>query len=177
MPNVICKICQREFQVKPYRVESAVACSRACRGIFVGRKAIGSHRPSHPAWNKGMKGIHLSPASEFKKGSEPWNKNLKGLHLSPESEFKKGRIGDNRAEIGTITVRVDSQGKPRNWIKTEHPNVHVHLSRYLWAKEHGPIPDGMVIHHVNEISNDDRLDNYDMLTKAEHARVHQLSKL
>lgn len=31
----------------------------------------------------------------FKKGSTPWNKDLKGIHLSPNSEFKKGqRVGE-----------------------------------------------------------------------------------
>lgn len=29
------------------------------------------------------------------KGSIPWNKNLKGLHLSPSTEFKKGVIPKN----------------------------------------------------------------------------------
>lgn len=28
----------------------------------------------------------------FKKGNIPWNKNLKGIHLSPKSEFKRGMI-------------------------------------------------------------------------------------
>lgn len=27
----------------------------------------------------------------FKKGHTPWNKNLKGIRLSPKSEFKKGK--------------------------------------------------------------------------------------
>lgn len=31
-------------------------------------------------WNKGIKGIHLSPATEFKKG----------IRVSPKTEFKKG---------------------------------------------------------------------------------------
>lgn len=34
----------------------------------------------------GNKGYHNG--NEFKKGSEPWNKNLKGIHLSPDTEFK-----------------------------------------------------------------------------------------
>lgn len=30
-------------------------------------------------------------STHFKKGNRPWNKGLKGIHLSPKSEFKKGR--------------------------------------------------------------------------------------
>ena len=28
----------------------------------------------------------------FKKGNNPWNKGLKGIHLSPASEFKEGQF-------------------------------------------------------------------------------------
>ena len=35
------------------------------------------------------------PSTTYKKGHETWNKNLKGIHLSPESEFKKGIIPQN----------------------------------------------------------------------------------
>lgn len=33
-------------------------------------------------WNKGIKGLHFSPATEFKKGQ----------HSSPKTEFKKGQV-------------------------------------------------------------------------------------
>lgn len=33
-------------------------------------------KKQHKPWNKNVKGIHLSPESEFKKGQEPWNKGL-----------------------------------------------------------------------------------------------------
>ena len=36
-------------------------------------------------WNKGKKGIHLSPNSEFKPGMNPWNK---GKNLSEETKIK-----------------------------------------------------------------------------------------
>ena len=34
----------------------------------------------------------------FKKGHKPWNKNLKGIHLSPKTEFKKGRKDEKHPE-------------------------------------------------------------------------------
>ncbi len=36
----------------------------------------------------------------FRKRQKPWNKDLKGIHLSPESEFKKGMIPWNKGLIG-----------------------------------------------------------------------------
>lgn len=46
----------------------------------------------HEPWNKGQKGIHLSPKSEFKKGRTPWNK---GKKLSKEhcENLSKAHIG------------------------------------------------------------------------------------
>ena len=39
-----------------------------------------------PAWNKGLKGTHFSPKTEFKKG----------VHYSPKTELKKGLIPKSR---------------------------------------------------------------------------------
>ena len=36
--------------------------------------------------------------TRFKKGQTPWNKGLKGIHLSPETEFKKGQVAHNKKE-------------------------------------------------------------------------------
>ena len=43
-------------------------------------------------WNKGIKGIHLSPETEFKKGCISHLKGCKGVHQSPKTEFKNGHI-------------------------------------------------------------------------------------
>ena len=45
-------------------------------------------------------------------------------------------------------------------------------SRVIWAAANGPIPRGYVIHHINENPLDDRLENLQMLTNAEHMRLH-----
>lgn len=37
----------------------------------------------------------LENSGRFKKGQNPWNKNLKGIHLSPDTEFQKGDFADN----------------------------------------------------------------------------------
>lgn len=51
-------------------------------------------------WNKGLKGVHLSPETEFKKG-----------HPSPETAFKKGQTPLNKGlHIQTNTERPDMIG-------------------------------------------------------------------
>ena len=43
------------------------------------------------------KGQNRPPNSgQFKKNSTPWNKDIKGIHLSPTSEFKKGQPPHNK---------------------------------------------------------------------------------
>ena len=37
-----------------------------------------------------------SKATQFKKGMTSWNKGMKGLHLSPATEFKPGQVPHNK---------------------------------------------------------------------------------
>ena len=43
---------------------------------------------------------------------------------------------------------------------------------YVWIQAYGPIPKGMVIHHINLDKIDNHLENLQMLTKKEHAELH-----
>lgn len=44
------------------------------------------------AWNKGLKGVHFSPKTEFKKGHPCGKRFIKGCSTSPKTEFKKGMV-------------------------------------------------------------------------------------
>jgi len=169
-----CEVCGKGFSVKPYRADVARYCSMKCkgiasRGIFYG---AGFQKGGTP-WNKNLKGIRLSPNSEFKKGHKPWNKNVKGIHLSTSTEFKKGIIPENKMEVGSITKRIEVNGNNRNWIKIEEPNIWQPLYRYLWENKNGEVPEGMVVHHRNFIPDDDRIENLEIMTRADHLIIHK----
>lgn len=54
-------------------------------GVSKNYKTVG-YEKGHKTWNKDLKGIHLSPTSEFKKGLVPWNK---GMIFNPNRDFIK----------------------------------------------------------------------------------------
>lgn len=46
------------------------------------------------------------------------------------------------------------------------------LHRYVWEQAYGPVPEGYVVHHVNHDKLDNRLENLQLMTHAEHSRHH-----
>jgi hypothetical protein len=48
----------------------------------------------------------------------------------------------------------------------------VYEHRWMWEQAFGPLGPGEEIHHKNEDKTDNRLKNFERLTKAEHARLH-----
>jgi hypothetical protein len=55
-------------------------------------------------------------------------------------------------------------------IKVNGKKIDEH--RYVWMQANGPIPKGMVIHHKNEDTHDNRLENLEMMTLKEHTSLH-----
>ena len=98
---------------------------------------------------------------------------MKGIHLSPESEFKRGCEGNTRLEVGSTTIRRDKQGLLRAWVKIGEPNVWRERARLVWENEHGRIPRGMIVHHHDRDALNDTLDNLRLLTKAQHLAEHR----
>jgi len=121
--------------------------------------------------NKFAKG-NKSNCTSFKKDNMPWNKNLKGIHLSPKTEWKKGQKGRNWILVGTITQRKDKNGKLRNFIKIKEPNKSIELARYNWIKKYGKIIKGDIIHHMDGNTLNDFLWNLIALPRTDHPIFH-----
>jgi hypothetical protein len=113
-------------------------------------------------------------AGQFKAGQEVWNKGITGLRVSPATEFKKGCVSLRWVPVGTERTRLDKKTKkPRVWVKTAEPNIWVLRAVVVWERENGPTPPGMVIHHRDHNSMHDAPANLAALTRAEHIAEHR----
>jgi hypothetical protein len=56
------------------------------------------------------------------------------------------------------------------YVSTDNRSIKLH--RYLWEKANGPVPDGCVVHHKNEIKTDNRLENLEVQKWADHTAEH-----
>lgn len=108
----------------------------------------------------------------FKRGNVPWTKGKRGIRLSPATEFKKGE-SNKRVALGTVRVRNDKNGTPRAFVKIGLPAVWRERSKVVWEEKHGPLPPGMVLHHIDHNALNDEIDNLQLLTRAQHIAAHR----
>jgi hypothetical protein len=113
-------------------------------------------------------------SGSFKPGMEPWNKGVSGLRMSPATEFKPGQSAHNHVPVGTVKVRQrkNRHDLPRAWVKIAEPNVWQLRAIVEWELAHGPLLPGTIVHHRDRDSMNDASGNLEALTRAEHIAVH-----
>lgn len=105
----------------------------------------------------------------FRAGQSPWNKGMAGIHLSPATEFRPGNRINERYDVGAVVRRCNGRNR-RNYVKTEAGWVLYAV--WLWEQAHGPIIDGDVVHHLNGDRFDDRIENLVAFPRADHPVYH-----
>lgn len=107
---------------------------------------------------------------QFKKGQEAWNKGLKGTHFSPGSEFKKGHKPANTKYNGCIVTRHNRRDNlSYKYIRIKE-NKWILLNRYNWEKRYGKIPSSHIIGFKDCDTLNCEPDNLYCLSKADNAR-------
>lgn len=145
----------------------------------------GSLYNMNPNRGQFLKGKRNSPDTEFKKGNVPFNKGRKMDEYMPEysrkkimaSNFQKGNVPPQQKPKGTVTrgerfrngrkevsytINIDWHGnrKPHNSYKW-----------YLWEVEHQQDrPKGMVLAIKNGDPDNIRLENFELITRAENMK-------
>ena len=111
--------------------------------------------------------------TSFKKGIVPWNKGVKGIHLSPATEFKKGQKGIKHLPLGSKTVRKEKGKRERRWIKVAEPNVWIEYAKFVWIENNGEIPNNLLVHHIDKNALNDDKTNLSLVTRAAHINIHR----
>lgn len=99
--------------------------------------------------------IKCGRTGRFEKGQVPFNKGMKGIHLSPESEFKKGNIPVNTKPVGTERKRADGY----IWVKIAEPNTWKEKHVLLYESVHGKVEKGHTIIFIDQDPDNITIEN------------------
>lgn len=150
----ICKYCEKSFNAghSESRKRQRKYCSHNCYVLDYKNK---------------------SNVGQFKKGRATWNRGKKGSHFSPQTEFKKGRVSLNKLPVGTITKRKSKNKIIRQFIKINEPNIWIEYAKFVWIQYKGEIPKGFLIHHIDGNPINDVITNLALMTRAGHINIHR----
>ena len=62
---------------------------------------------------------------------------------------------------------------PNEYTMVKHKGYSKIEHRVIWEKHNGPIPKGMLIHHINGNKKDNRIENLQMMSFHEHMQLHK----
>lgn len=85
-------------------------------------------------------------SGRIKAGNVPWNNGIKGLQLSPATQFKPGRLPHNTQPIGSY--RHDADGTLQRKISNDKGNNSVRwrgVHELVWVEANGPLPRGHIV--------------------------------
>ena len=147
-----CAWCSRVFIA--WRSD-AKTCSVECARQANLAKARKYER-SHPGACK-ICGVQVARRSEYCKSC---GNKYAGRSRSGEKHrsWKGGRSQDGK---GYVHILVSPEARKGHRYQPEH--------RLVWEQANGPIPMGWVVHHINGIKNDNRLENLRAMPRETHA--------
>lgn len=157
---------------KVFAKDIATMLGRTLNQVYNKAMAMGLKAPMERLRIAGKIGMQhpRSIATRFHKGQIPPNK---GKKVSPEiyekmspTMFKKGHISENKREVGAERVNVYGYIE----IKVAEPNVWRLKHRIVWEQHNGAIPPGYNVQFKNHNTQDCRIENLYLISKAEQMR-------
>jgi len=61
----------------------------------------------------------------------------------------------------------------RQYHTVQWQGIKMQRSRKVWIQNHGAIPEGNIVHHINENKTDDRIENLKCITYKVHNNIHK----
>jgi len=105
---------------------------------------------------------------QFREGHQAWNKDIKGIHLSRETEFKPGHIPANTKYNGCISLRIRKRRDGKYYFIRLDKMIWIPYHRYLWEKYYGPIPEGRIVAFKDRDTLNVCLENLELITRKEN---------
>ena len=105
----------------------------------------------------------------FEKGHIPFNKGIKGKCAAgcEKTWFKKGHTPVNHKPVGSERISKDGYIE----IKVAEPNKWMLKHRFVWEKENGPLPKGMIIRFLDDNKLNCNIENMVLVSRAEHIEI------
>ncbi len=118
--------------------------------------------------------LGLKPKNAFQPGHTTWNAGMKGVHFSPATEFKPGHKPTVHYPVGSVRIRFFRRpNEHRAFVKIAEPNIWRLRARVVWETANGPIPKGNLVHHNDRDTLNDVIGNLSLETRASHLLEHR----
>jgi len=159
-------------------------------GLHKGQTNSGSFQKGHQTWNKDMKGSnrgfwkgkHLP--IEVKEKIRQANLGKKWTEQQRE-KFIKSNLGHNVSE--ETRKKLHEIHSFKNWRQSKPREVDGYIVRSFQGKERKEshlifceenklkkIPQGFIIHHINQNKKDNHIENLMLLPRQEHTKLHMI---
>jgi hypothetical protein len=114
----------------------------------------------------------------FRPGHTPHNKGKKGWDSggrSHKTRFKPGDKSHTWRSVGSVRIGKDGYFEIKVSDTGQNDWKYVHI--LVWESEHGPVPEGYIVSFVNKNRMDIRIENLEMITRAENMRRNSIQNL
>lgn len=115
------------------------------------------------------------PNGQYIKGYHSPGQFKPGERISPDTEFQSGHVPDNKLPCNSVTLRQRRFDKVRAWVKTAEPNTWELRAVVVWKEAGGVIPEGFLLHHIDEDTLNDDLSNLALIARSAHPKLHRLT--
>lgn len=153
------------------RPESSINAKASELGLKKSREYMEREKPGQ---FDGVRGQNC----RFEKGHEPWNKgkSYRAGGRSAETRFKKGRKPQTWVPVGSERISKDGIRQRKisdtGYGAGDWQSVH----KLLWEEHHGPVPKGHLVVFKNRNRKDIRIENLELITRAENARRNSIHR-